>query len=233
MSRLQERQTGNDVIHHAIVEDEVIGAIEAQVQTGIGVSGHVVEFDDILGAIGEHVQAVHIPLQHVASYGIIAAGREEVYAVSAIPVGHIIRDEVVVGVGEIYSVPTLAAQAVKAGIISRDGIAVGEDKGNAGLSTMDDRIVGNSTTENTIELYSIKSVSDNEAGYANIVSLYIYAGIPISCPDNRTVTNQIKALLYGYFVVSSRRYLESIANGGSIYRGLQIRAYVYRGTIRD
>jgi hypothetical protein len=233
LSRLQERQTSNDVIHHAIVEDEVVGAIEAQVQTGIGVSGHVVEFNDILGTIGEHVQAVHIPLQDIASYGIIAAGREEVNAVSAISIGHIIRDEVVVRVGEIYSVPTLAAQAVKAGIISRDGIAVGEDKGNAGLSTMDDGVVGNSTTRNAIELYSIKPVPDDEAGYANIVRLYIYAGIPISGPDNRTVTHQVKALLYGYFVISSRRYLESIARGGSIYRGLQIRAYLYRGTIRD
>ena len=92
MSRLQERQTSNGIIHHAIVEDEVVGAIEAQVQTRIGVSGHVVEFDDILGTIGEHVKPVHIPLQHVASYGIIAAGREEVYAVSAISIGYIVRN---------------------------------------------------------------------------------------------------------------------------------------------
>ena len=98
---------------------------------------------------------------------------------------------------------------------------------------MDDGIVGNSTTDNTIELYSIKSVPDNEAGYANIVGLYIYARIPISGPDNCTRPLQVQALLYGYFVVSSRRYLKSIARGGSIYRGLQIRAYLYRGTIRD
>jgi hypothetical protein len=222
LSRLQERQASNDVIHHAIVEDEVVGAIETQVQTGIGVSGHIVEFDGILGTIGEHVEPVHVPLQDIASYGIIAAGREEVYAVSAISVGHIIRDEVVVRVGEIYSVPTLAAQSVKAGIISRDGIAVGEDKGNSGLSTMDDGVVGNSTTRNAIELYPIKPVPNDEAGYTNIVRLYIYAGIPISCPDNRTVTCQVKALFYGYFVVSSRRYLESIARGGRIYRSLQI-----------
>jgi len=36
-----------------------------------------------LATIGEHVQAVHIPCNTLPSYGIIAAGRREVYAVSA------------------------------------------------------------------------------------------------------------------------------------------------------
>jgi hypothetical protein len=98
---------------------------------------------------------------------------------------------------------------------------------------MDYGIVGNSATRNTIELYSIKAVPDNEAGYANVVRFNIYAGVPISCPDNCTIPHQVQAFLYGYFIVSSRRYLKSIANGGSIYRSLQIRAYICRGTVRD
>ena len=98
---------------------------------------------------------------------------------------------------------------------------------------MDDGVVGDGATHNIIELYPIKSVSDYEAGYANVVCLYVYAGVPISGPDNSTIPHQVQALLYGYSVVISRRYLESIANGCSIYRSLQIRAYVYRGTIRD
>jgi len=106
-------------------------------------------------------------------------------------------------------------------------------QGNAGLSAMDYGIIGNSATRNTIELYSIKAVPDGKAGYANVVRFYIYAGVPASGPDNCTIPHQVQALLYGYFIVSPRRYLKSIANGGSIYRSLQIRAYICRGTVRD
>jgi len=233
LSRLHKDYSRNDVIHHAVIEDQVVCAVEAQVQPGVGVSGHVVEFDDITGTIGEHVEPVHVSLQHIASNGIITAGREEVYAVCTVAISNIIRDQIVIGVGEIYSVPTLAYHAVKAGIVSRDGIAVGEEQGNAWLSTMDDGVVGNGAAHNIIELYPVESVSDYEAGYANVVCLYVYAGVPISGPDNRTIPHQVQALLYGYSVIISRRYLESIANRSSIYRSLQIRAYAYRGTIRD
>jgi hypothetical protein len=98
---------------------------------------------------------------------------------------------------------------------------------------VDDGIVGNGAAHNIIELYPIKSISDYEAGYADIVCLYIYAGVPISGPDNRAIPHQVQALLYGYSIIIARRYLESIANGSGIYRSLQIRAYAYRGTIRD
>jgi hypothetical protein len=157
-------------------------------------------------------------LQHVSSDGIISAGRKEVYAVSTIAIGHIVRDEVVVGVGKVYSIPALPDYAVKAGIVSCDCIAAGKDQGNAGLCTVDYGIAGYYAARHVVELYSIKSVSDHKATDAHVIRIYVYAGIPISSPDNRTIAHQIHAFLYGYFIVDSGSYQQSIARGGSIDR---------------
>ncbi len=116
--------------------------VEAQVQAGIGVTGHDVGFDAVVGAVGEHIEPVHVALQHIASYGIIITGWEEVYAVGSIAVGHVISNEVIIGVGKVYSIPALATQAVQAGIVSHNGVVIGEEQGNSRLGAMNDGVVG-------------------------------------------------------------------------------------------
>jgi hypothetical protein len=148
------------VILHGVVDDEIARAVDAQIHAGVGIPGHIILFDEVFGAICEHVKAVHISLQHVFSNGIVTTGWKEINAISAIAVGHIIRDEVVVGIGEVYSVPAFPDYAVKAGIVSSDCVPVGKEQGNAGLSTVDYGVVGNYAALHIVELYSVKTVSD-------------------------------------------------------------------------
>ena len=54
---------------------------------------------------------------------------KEIDAISAVSIGHVVCYEVVVGVGEVNPIPALSHYAVKAGVISRNGIAVGKEQG--------------------------------------------------------------------------------------------------------
>jgi hypothetical protein len=161
-------------------------------------------------------------MQQVSTYGIIAAGRKEVDAVSAIAVGHIVGDEVVIGVGEVYSIPAFSHYAVKAGIVSGDDIPVGKEESNAGLSAVDYSVVGDIAARHTVELYSVKTVPDGKAADTHIVRIYVDASVSISGPDNRTIAHQIQALLYGYLVVDTPGHLQGISWRSSINRSLQI-----------
>ena len=89
-------------------------------------------------------------MKDVAPDGVIAAGREEVYAVGAIAIGHIIKDQIVIGVGEVYSIPPFTPQSVEAGVVSLDDIVVGEQEGNPWLGATDDGIVGHSAAPNIV-----------------------------------------------------------------------------------
>ena len=166
-------------------------------------------------------------MKDVAPDGVIAAGGEEVYAVGAIAIGHIIKDQIVIGVGEVYSIPPLTPQSVEAGVVSLDDIAVGKKEGNPWLGAPDDGIVGHSAAPNVVQLYAIKPIPDEKAGYADIARFYIHAGVPLSRLDDCPIAYQVQALSYGYLLVSPRSHQEGIARLGGVDCRLQIGADGY------
>ena len=127
----------------------------------------------------------------------------KVYAISAVAICFVLCDEIIIGVGKVYSIPSLAPQAIETGIISSDYIAIREKQGNAWLSAMDDGVVGNRAAFNIVELYSIKSVSDHKAGEAYIICLNAHTGVPAPSSDQSAASKQAEALLYRYLVVDT------------------------------
>ena len=189
---------------------------------GDPVVGQPVLMDQVLAAVGEGVDAVVVLLRHVLPDDVLRAGGEDGDPVLAVVARDVPRDQVLVGVGEVYAVPTLATEAVVVRDVVLDPVVVGEDEADTPLDTAGDGVVGDGAVLGVGEVDPVKPALDGEPRDRHLVRLDPDPYIPLSSADPRVVADQSDALCYLHPAVGPRRHHDGVSDPRPVDRRLNI-----------